>query len=544
MLVAIAALAGTSSAQAATFCVPVHGALCQGTDEPTIQDALQAASQNNSPSSTTDTIRVAAGTYSGPFVDSLANPVILVGSGDQTVLDDPSGGTHATTLSVADTHSVASSLKVLAPSGSAQTALAMSGIAVHVTVVEDGTSSGATGVQLNNGTFDQGSIALGDPTSAGVSAFGGTLSRSRITAAAAGISTQFGVLAVDDVVRLTGSSGTALRAASSFNTSISARQVTLIGPATAGSTGVDVQASIAFGSFTPGFSSGALDGVLVRGFGTDLRATGQSGQCGIPGDEGPCTAQASITVVYSDFSPARAVEGTAGTINDGFGNLHDVDPGFRNAPAGDFSLRRGSPAVDRGNPAAPPAGDPTTDAAGQPRKVDGDSDQQARIDMGAFELAPRQPPVAVIRGPAVVVVHRPIRFDGRRSHDPEGAPLSYHWSFGDGGSATGDRPAHRYSKTGHYRVRLVVTSSFGLSSPATSMRIVVSRAPLCVVPRLRGRTLAGARRALSHAHCTLGHKSRRHSPSVASGRVIASQPPRGTRLAHGARVAIVLSTGR
>ena len=48
-----------------------------------------------------------------------------------------------------------------------------------------------------------------------------------------------------------------------------------------------------------------------------------------------------------------------------------------------------------------------------------------------------------------------------RAFDPQGRIVSYRWSFGDGRGGTGLRPAHRYGRTGRYRVVLRTTDSWG-----------------------------------------------------------------------------------
>lgn len=57
-------------------------------------------------------------------------------------------------------------------------------------------------------------------------------------------------------------------------------------------------------------------------------------------------------------------------------------PRFTDAAAGDFSLIEGSPAIDAGTSTDAP----TVDIAGRARPVDGDEDEIAQIDLGAYEL--------------------------------------------------------------------------------------------------------------------------------------------------------------
>jgi PKD repeat protein len=50
-----------------------------------------------------------------------------------------------------------------------------------------------------------------------------------------------------------------------------------------------------------------------------------------------------------------------------------------------------------------------------------------------------------------------VEFDGSGSRDPEGAPLTYRWDFGDGGSSTQRDPTHTYTAAGSYTARLTVS---------------------------------------------------------------------------------------
>ncbi len=54
-----------------------------------------------------------------------------------------------------------------------------------------------------------------------------------------------------------------------------------------------------------------------------------------------------------------------------------------------------------------------------------------------------------------------VRFDGRRSRDPDGSIASWAWRFGDGSAGTGPTPAHTYRAPGRYFVRLTVTDADG-----------------------------------------------------------------------------------
>ncbi len=81
---------------------------------------------------------------------------------------------------------------------------------------------------------------------------------------------------------------------------------------------------------------------------------------------------------------------------------------------------------------------------------------------------PNQPPSADPNGPYTGTAGVPVQFDGSGSTDPEGAPLSYAWNFGDGTSGSGATPAHSYNAGGLYTVSLTVTDAAGLSNTATT----------------------------------------------------------------------------
>jgi glucose/arabinose dehydrogenase/PKD repeat protein len=66
----------------------------------------------------------------------------------------------------------------------------------------------------------------------------------------------------------------------------------------------------------------------------------------------------------------------------------------------------------------------------------------------------------------------------------------------------------------------------------------------CVVPALKGRTLAAARRAIVASKCTVGRVSRAYSRTVRSGRVVSQAPRPRLRLRRGTKVHLVVSRGR
>lgn len=91
-----------------------------------------------------------------------------------------------------------------------------------------------------------------------------------------------------------------------------------------------------------------------------------------------------------------------------------------------------------------------------------------------------QPPVANPGGPYAGTTGRTISFNGTASRDPDGTIVSYDWSFGDGGTASGAQPLHAYAASGTYTVTLRVTDDTGRSHSASTTATVtapVNQAP-------------------------------------------------------------------
>src|SRR3989454_2760940 len=98
-------------------------------------------------------------------------------------------------------------------------------------------------------------------------------------------------------------------------------------------------------------------------------------------------------------------------------------------------------------------------------------DTVASTVTGTATLTGNRAPVARLPTPLSGIDPRQISVDGSTSSDPDGDPLTYAWTFGDGGTATGATATHTYTNVFEkaYSVRLNVTDPYGATdSNATS----------------------------------------------------------------------------
>ena len=67
---------------------------------------------------------------------------------------------------------------------------------------------------------------------------------------------------------------------------------------------------------------------------------------------------------------------------------------------------------------------------------------------------------------------------------------------------------------------------------------------VCVVPKVKGKTLKAAKRAIGKAHCSAGKVMKAFSGKIKRGRVISQQPKPGKKLAAGSKVKLTVSKGK
>ena len=140
------------------------------------------------------------------------------------------------------------------------------------------------------------------------------------------------------------------------------------------------------------------------------------------------------------------------------------------------------------------------------------------------------------------------------------SPWNVDVDWGDGSSHTlfpasapGVLPvaSHVYTVAGTYVVFVKVTDGDGASSQS-SFQIAVAALPTpppppppvrCVVPKLKGKTLAAARKALTAGHCKVGKVTKAYSKTIKKGRVMKQTKAAGARLPAGTKIGLTISKG-
>jgi PKD repeat protein len=89
---------------------------------------------------------------------------------------------------------------------------------------------------------------------------------------------------------------------------------------------------------------------------------------------------------------------------------------------------------------------------------DRNAENSAFVSIEVLAAPPNQPPQAEF---SYECTDLECRFEASQSVDSDGTVVSWSWTFGDGATATGPAPMHRYAGAGDYTVRLVVSDDEG-----------------------------------------------------------------------------------
>lgn len=400
----LGALLAPSTVSADTICVSMPdpaAAGCVGPNHPSIQAAMDDASQ---PPNVRDTIRVGAGLFEAASVyqaNAAANPVDVVGSGqgpDGTVLKS----TTAQAAIRLTTASTITNVRVIVPGNRGDNPAGLDldqGDASDVTVVAEPGAKGSLGIlmrktsSVRRATVD---VTAGSGLTQAVSigsagthlvedsvldggsmvnmtslADGATVRRVRSTKRCFScLYAGAGNLDVSDSLVLVAAEGQAVY--SQPGTKATVRNLTIDGVPGTNTAGLRANGS---GRVE------ALDSI-IRNVNYALYTDGT----------------AHLAIDYSNFDPDKLQKvGVAGLLEIGSHNVNE-DPRWVDPAAGNYRLASGSPVADR---ASPGNGATEFDLDRAPRLADANGDGSAVLDMGAYEYAGQPyalPPVQTHNG--------------------------------------------------------------------------------------------------------------------------------------------------
>lgn len=115
--------------------------------------------------------------------------------------------------------------------------------------------------------------------------------------------------------------------------------------------------------------------------------------------------------------------------------------------------------------------------------VDDSQGLQCSSDVDNITVKLNKRPVADAGLNLVCCVETESYFDGSKSYDADGDNLLYEWDFGDGTTATGQKVSHIYTKSGVYKVTLVVNDNKDteVSLSNSSFTVTVHEKPVPII---------------------------------------------------------------
>jgi PKD repeat protein len=147
--------------------------------------------------------------------------------------------------------------------------------------------------------------------------------------------------------------------------------------------------------------------------------------------------------------------------------INDGGPDFRDFDGGDYRLLWNSPLIDFGDTQGSlTAAD--ADLAGAKRLVDGNGDDIAKPDLGAYEYQRLPPEVTIQADKTTVARGEEVTFNGS-ADDPEGEAVILLWDFGDGAvdDSHTEIAKHSYAAFGTYTAKVTARDDTGAESTAT-----------------------------------------------------------------------------
>ncbi len=241
----------------------------------------------------------------------------------------------------------------------------------------------------------------------------------------------------------TGTPGGNIALVSQGGATLNARSLTIIGTGT-GAIGIDVLGSAGTQSHATVADS------IFSGFTTDVRRE----------VNGAVTASADLTLDH-DIVNLGVDSGVPGIQPSAVTNVN-LSPLFVDASHGDYRPKFNSPAVDSGGDCPALSICATTpDMAGRTRPING------VLDRGAFEYAHQAPTVSAVAGETIRFIGAASSFTASGA-DADADPLTYAWTFDDGGVATGAVVSHMFTTLGVHTAHVTATDATGLTATASA----------------------------------------------------------------------------
>jgi glucose/arabinose dehydrogenase/PKD repeat protein len=104
----------------------------------------------------------------------------------------------------------------------------------------------------------------------------------------------------------------------------------------------------------------------------------------------------------------------------------------------------------------------------------------SKIRRVRFSGANQAPVVSAAANPTAGPAPLAVDFSSAGSSDPEGQPLTYSWTFGDGGTSSAANPAHTYTQAGQYTARLSVSDGVN-TTLSVPLSISVGNKPVATI---------------------------------------------------------------
>jgi hypothetical protein len=453
---------------------------------------LQAALDAAAASPGADRVLVGAGKFTAPtgsgfqYTDKSA-PVEIAGAGSaKTSLEAPPDAP-ATLYLHGGSGSTVHDLAIAVPASTKANSYPdgvdlLNASADHVAVTSDPANPRALGVAIAGGSFTNGSVSVAMQGGGGIHADNGvTLSDTSISGyeglsvggshlraqrltitAAAGVYAQGADAVIEDsLIHSTSPTdgGVSLSVFYKASVDLTLLHDTIVASQSGGVTGVYARTD------NGGEATITVSGSVIHGFAHDRYAWGEAGKATIVSDHSSYDPAGDVTKTGNGGAASVSVAGGNGDLN--------AAPGFVDPANGDYHLAAGSALIDAGDPADVSA-----------RRLDGDGDCSARIDIGAFEYRPPQPVVKAAATGAPVAGGAAAHFSaaGSCASDPSEA-LTYGWSFDDGSSAGGAEVAHAFTTAGLHHATLTVTDGGGHSGTAA---VAIEVAPSPATPGQQG----------------------------------------------------------